>query len=456
MNNKLQNFKERFINNFIMSKDIKRIVVERNLKMLLKVSSFLGIFCMIMFIMSYTTIDYHEENVVDYLFYYLSMVIINIFSFVLSYIFLKVKKIKIWLYNLPVILNFIGLEINCYIIFTYGSNPFNSLIIFVCLATLLPLMYAIEPMYYIITLIVNGVLMTPKMIELYGITTANNSTVYLFIMSSLAMSRWFYVKRNFEHNKKTEEWEKQIEQELDMASLVQKSLYTHDLTGIKDWNVAYYNDPMISLSGDLFDFFIRQNTLSGLCIFDVSGHGLASGLVTMMVKNTMEEEFYDNEDIELDFTMQRINKRVREEKGNIENYLTGILLRLSNDKIEMINAGHPNPIVYHASTNQCEYFKCDIKDRQGAIGLTDIDYLFTTLELNMEKNDRIILYTDGVTEAKNSLSKEYGKNRFLESAQKHCNLTVEDEIKALTEDIKLFIGKSPRTDDISIIILEKK
>lgn len=88
--------------------------------------------------------------------------------------------------------------------------------------------------------------------------------------------------------------------------------------------------------------------------------------------------------------MQRINERVSVEKGNIENYLTGIVLRLTGKNVEMVNAGHPNPIIYHAATNTCEYYNCALEDRQGAIGLSDIPFNFKTLEINLEVNDRII------------------------------------------------------------------
>ncbi|MCQ2592550.1 MAG: serine/threonine-protein phosphatase [Treponema sp.] len=382
------------------------------------------------------------------------MAVVEAISFFLVLIFRKIKVLRHS--NFPIIFSFATLEFLGYLIFAYGENPFNSLIIFVCLATIDPLIFAIEPLYYIIVMVVMALLMGPKFVELYGVNSASNAFVYLIIMISLAMSRWFYILRNNVHEHKIKERERQIQQELEMAAVVQKSFYQHDLAGVKNWEIAYFNDPMISLSGDLFDFFVRQNTLSGLCIFDVSGHGLASGLVTMMVKNTMEEEFYENEDVELDFTMQRINERVRAEKGNIENYLTGIILRFTDENIEMVNAGHPNPIIYHVASGLCEYFNCDIKDRQGAIGLGDLDFDFRTLEVGLEENDRIILYTDGITEAKDILNNDYGKERFLESVQRHSNLNVQDQTAAIVDDINQFIGTAPRTDDISIVILQKK
>lgn len=451
---KFQVFKKKFFNNFIMPKEIKAKVVERNIKLLTKVSLGILIVSILTLLPLLFSPDSKGPETIDYIFHYTSMSVIELLTFVIGLIILKFKKIRRT--NLLLVFNFASLEFLSYIIFTYGVSSFNSLIIFVCLATIVPLIYAFEPLYYMIVLGIMGALMAPRFVELYGSNSASNAFVYIIIMIGLAMSRWHSIKRNEIYEFKTKEREKQIQQELEMAALVQKSFYQHNLTDVKKWEVVYYNDPMLSVSGDLFDFFVRKNTLDGLCIFDVSGHGLASGLVTMLVKNTMEEEFYENEDVELDFTMQRINERVRAEKGSIENYLTGIILRFAEKNLEMVNAGHPNPVVYHSSTDSCEYFNCDMKDIQGAIGLSDLDFNFTTLKIDLEINDRLILYTDGVTEAKNQDNEEYGKERFLASIQKHSNLDVGKQLTAIIDDIKQFIGTAARTDDISIIIIEKK
>ncbi len=454
MSTKFQLFKQKIVNNYIMTREIKDVVVERNHKVLIKVSLslfFLSVLSLFPLLMSLESNDAGKR---DYILHYASLATVELITLLVEILCKNIKKFRTS--NLLLIFNYAALEFCCYYIFTIGVNPFNSLIIFVCLATLVPLIYAIEPLYYSIIMIVIGFLMGPRFIELYGTNSATNGFVYIIIMSVLALSRWFYIKNTVDYEYKTQERERQIQKELEMAALVQKSFYQHDLASVTNWNIAYYNDPMLGVSGDLFDFFVRQNKLSGLCIFDVSGHGLASGLVTMMVKNTMEEEFYENEDVELDFTMKRINERVRTEKGSIENYLTGIILRFTNDNIEMVNAGHPIPIIYDSKSKNCEFYDCDIKDIQGAIGLGDLNFDFTTKIVDLKKKDRIILFTDGVIEAKNVRNEEFGKERFLESVQKHCELDVKSLIDAVVEDVNQYIGTATRTDDISIVVIEKK
>ena len=110
---------------------------------------------------------------------------------------------------------------------------------------------------------------------------------------------------------------------------------------------------MAAVSGDLFDIYHRQNNIDGIGIFDISGHGLASGLVTMLVKNIIHQEFYKIADTDLAEILSRINTRIIQEKADIENYLTGILVRIGSDKIELVNAGHPFPILYKSKQKEC-------------------------------------------------------------------------------------------------------
>ena len=79
--------------------------------------------------------------------------------------------------------------------------------------------------------------------------------------------------------------------------------------------------PMSGVSGDLYITFISENKLEGIGIFDISGHGIASGLVTMLVKNIIENEFQKGINLPLNEVMDTINERIIIEKGNIDEVI---------------------------------------------------------------------------------------------------------------------------------------
>ena len=95
---------------------------------------------------------------------------------------------------------------------------------------------------------------------------------------------------------------------------------------------------MMGVAGDLFDFYTDSNSLDGLGIYDISGHGISSGLLTMLVKNIIHNEFYKKENKTLDEILYKSNNRIIEEKGNVENYVTGILMKIKNNDVNFVVA----------------------------------------------------------------------------------------------------------------------
>ena len=166
-------------------------------------------------------------------------------------------------------------------------------------------------------------------------------------------------------------------------------------------------------------------------------------LKILCAKNIIHQDFYADREKELWEIVLGINDRVIEEKGDIENYLTGILLRIINSReIEFVSAGHPLPIVYSSKSNTADFFTNSEEERYGVIGLNDYPVKYVTETLELESNDEIILYTDGITECMNEDGENYGRARLLESIQAHCKEPV--------------VKDESFTDDITFVILKKK
>lgn len=254
------------------------------------------------------------------------------------------------------------------------------------------------------------------------------------------------------------EFEKRRSQrELDLAAFVQQSFYKKNLPDFKDWEVGYYFKPLSGVSGDLYDFFVENGKLDGFGIFDVSGHGIASGLVTMLVKNIIHQEFYTGTELPLTDVMDIINNRVTEEKGSIENYLTGILSRiLSPSKIEIVNAGHPLPVLYKKSTKSAKLLESDNPNACGVIGIPDLPIDYDSKVLTLKHNDSLLLYTDGIIEAKDNSDEEFGTSRLLKSFEKYQDLSINEQINNILNDIKAFLRTDTINDDITILIIRKK
>ena len=139
--------------------------------------------------------------------------------------------------------------------------------------------------------------------------------------------------------------------DLKLAAFVQQSFYARSVPSVDGWDIALYFKPMSGVSGDLYDFFTEGKKLRGLGLFDVSGHGISSGLVTMLAKTTIDRIFAAEQNKPLASVMGLINKAIIEEKGDIQNYLTGLLVRIDGDRVEYVNGGHP-PMFYRMANGR--------------------------------------------------------------------------------------------------------
>lgn len=210
---------------------------------------------------------------------------------------------------------------------------------------------------------------------------------------------------------------------------------------------------MAGVSGDVYDFYKTDTKLDGFGLFDISGHGISSGLVTMLVKNIINKEFYEHKDFELWEIMSHINECVISEKGDIQNYLTGILIRFKkDDELELVSAGHPMPILYHHETGKCELLIQD-PSSMGAIGIADFPVFYNSIFVPLKKNDEIILYSDGVTDVLNEKNENFGLQNFMKAIEKFALECVKEQTEEIANEIKLFRGNRKQTDDLTFIIL---
>ena len=246
------------------------------------------------------------------------------------------------------------------------------------------------------------------------------------------------------------------DKEIELASFVQQSFYNIKLPDFKNYQVAYYNKPMAGVSGDLYDFYFSKDILEGFGLFDVSGHGISSGLVTMLVKNIINDEFNKGKKLPLEKVMTITNARIISQKGNVENYLTGVLGRVKGNNVEFVNAGHPNVIHYKAQSHTIEIIKRGKSMASGIIGISEFPVNFECVTVTLEKDDMLLLYTDGLTETMNRNREEFGLERLKRTFLKGTELEIEEQIQNIVDEAQTFANRAKVSDDITLLILKKK
>lgn len=259
-------------------------------------------------------------------------------------------------------------------------------------------------------------------------------------------------------NEELERRQAQANMDMELATHVQKSFYPHDHNFI-GWDVAVSFNPLSGVSGDLYDFFVMEGRLRGFGLFDVSGHGISSGLVTMLAKNAIFHAFRTTLPLDLEEAMYVVNNQIISVKGEIENYLTGVLFRIDKENpssLEFVNAGGPHPIYKSKSKkkNAELLLPNEKKPHYGMLGVNGLDVKFQTIKKKMKAGDVIVLYTDGISETENKNGEPFGKERIMEVLNNKTG-TAQEIADAIMEDLRKFVGFEKVNDDITIIVMKK-
>lgn len=260
-----------------------------------------------------------------------------------------------------------------------------------------------------------------------------------------------------ELNIKLEKMNRRARQDMDLAVNVQRNFYPKSAPKVSDWDIAYVFNPVSGVSGDLYDFFHEGDTLKGCCLFDVSGHGISSGLVTILSKNIITREFEKGSGEKISRVMGNISEAIGQDKGEIENYLTGILLRINGNHVEYANGGHPAMLLRSAKSGKV--VPALIKGKSsggGLVGIAGMEPDFSGIHFEVKSGDSLLLYTDCLYESRNSEGTELGSEGVARLFAGISGGSAKDQLDELLKAFRNYTGEVSLADDLTIILLRKK
>lgn len=207
--------------------------------------------------------------------------------------------------------------------------------------------------------------------------------------------------------------------------------------------------PCTTLGGDFYDVIETTNKIS-FTIADVSGHGLSSSLITALFKMALHK-FVTAKNVLLSNQICELLNTDLCKFIKTGDYITAFIgfLDTTTNKLSFSSAGHPYPIYYDSANN-----KVSLLEANGLplAMLENQHYPHKTIQLN--PGDKILLYTDGITEAVNADLQMYKKERLVASAQKHAGLKAFQFIYIIYEELVKFTSTQNFPDDISMLLIE--
>lgn len=208
--------------------------------------------------------------------------------------------------------------------------------------------------------------------------------------------------------------------------------------------IDYIYKPSEMLSGDMFDVFQIDEEHIGIYISDVSGHGVAAAMMTMFVRQTMrsiKDYFLSPAD-----ALSELHRRFNALNLDVDKYLTMFygIFNKNTYEFRYSNAGHNCiPIKY----NEFELEKLEIKGYPIFSLFNEINYKEKTIYL--DRGDKVLFYTDGITESKDRHGNEFGIESVLDMINKHkMDLLREIDEKIISENW------GEEQDDLAVVLME--
>ena len=242
--------------------------------------------------------------------------------------------------------------------------------------------------------------------------------------------------------------------EIEVTQRLQKMILPKEkeLNQIDDLEISGFMESADEVGGDYYDV-LHDNGRVKIGIGDVTGHGLESGVLMLMVQTAVRTLVEINETDPKKF-LEVLNRTIYKniQRMNCDKNLTLCLVDYHNSILSL--SGQHEEIVLIKSQGKIQ--RIDTIDLGFPIGLEETieDFVFQ-VQIKLDFGDTVVLYTDGITEAENSLGQQYGLERLCQLVKKNHQKSAEEIRKIVIDDLLMYIGDQKIYDDITLVIIKK-
>jgi PAS domain S-box-containing protein len=251
-----------------------------------------------------------------------------------------------------------------------------------------------------------------------------------------------------EVNKKLEERHQEIQEDLTLAARVQQSLAPKSLVwgGVR---VETFYHPVRTIGGDFGLVSSLDDHYLNLLVCDVSGHGIGSALVANRIYTEMMTQLRAGS--ALDTMLTQLNRFVMHNIGSSVFFFTVAAARIDRPGRRMVfaGAGHPPAMIAHNGAEPRL-----LESRSMVLGaLPDAVDAEATLDVDLDSGDRVVLYTDGITDVFNSRGEMLGVEGVQKIVRETSRLPFHEMKKGILDSVAQW-REGPPTDDVSLVLVE--
>jgi PAS domain S-box-containing protein len=243
--------------------------------------------------------------------------------------------------------------------------------------------------------------------------------------------------------------QQRLQQEVELAMEIQKSLLPHHVPGLPGYDFAADARPARYVSGDFYDFAGLSPTACHIIVADIAGKGIPAALLSSTARSLFRMQV--DQKASPATILSNVNDSLYQDLENAETFITSCAAHLdaSTGRLLYANAGHTEILWWRAAQGTYQ-----------ALGVTgmplgiDLSTPLTESEIALRPGDVVLLYTDGITEAANGEGELFGMRRLTDLLALHASVPAEDMLQVIVSAIERFQAGTPLSDDVTLIVIK--
>src|SRR5438045_5315164 len=246
---------------------------------------------------------------------------------------------------------------------------------------------------------------------------------------------------------------KRLDHDLEIARDIQRILLPAEAPAINGFQISGINVPARQVSGDYFDYIHVDDERLGVAIADVSGKGVPASLIMAICRSVLRAEAVRNPspaDV-----LRKVNRQLYPDiKEDMFISMAYLILDHERNGIMLARAGHDAPLLYKQESQTVT----PVKSPGMVVGIDSgnvFDRLTADFAIRLERDECLVLYTDGLTEALNPEGDEFGLERTIQAVRASACNGAPALVKKLIGHVRNFTGSHPQNDDITLIAIRK-
>ena len=239
----------------------------------------------------------------------------------------------------------------------------------------------------------------------------------------------------------------ELEHELQVVSQLQRNLLPERLPQVDGLKLAVHYETSRYAGGDYYDILELPDGLLAILVADAEGHS-APATVMMAITCAVFRSCSTYRD-EPDKMLFHINENLC--KMNMDSFVTAIyaIYDTRSGKMRITRAGHPLPIHYKSSDQKTVQIACEGVSLMGFKSYSEVP----VTEIVLQPGDRLLFYTDGVTDRLSETEESYGEKRLLQQFSAPVSGDSEAFLKGIVDDLSRFAGNRPADDDQAMLLM---